>query len=137
MARVFIFLTLVSMLLAATALISVLSVENKRRIRGLPRFAWVLLIILVPLLGSIAYFLAGWSLRERRSAAPWPFGGPRAEPPKPKAPDDDPEFLRSLDRRATSQHEQDLDGQDLLRQREEELKYREDDRRRRDPGVEG
>lgn len=126
MARVFIFLTLASMLLAAAALISVLSVEDKSKIRGLPRFAWVILIIIAPLLGSVAYFIAGRPPKEGRSGAGWRI----PEPPRPSAPDDDPDFLRSLEDRTTSP-----DEQEILRRLEDELE--EDERRRRDPGTEG
>jgi len=59
-------------------------------VRGLPRPAWILLIILVgplgiPAFGSVAYLL---------------FGRPVAIPRRGRrvpAPDDDPEFLRRLD----------------------------------------
>ncbi len=52
------------------------------------RWAWVLLILLLPLIGPMAWLL---------------LGRPRRQPPKPPpgrdqplAPDDDPDFLRRL-----------------------------------------
>jgi hypothetical protein len=58
-------------------------------VRGLPRPAWVLLIILVGPLGFPPFGALGYLL----------FGRPTGRPaPAPVvAPDDDPEFLRSLD----------------------------------------
>ncbi|MHA3022849.1 PLDc N-terminal domain-containing protein [Mycobacterium sp. BMJ-28] len=32
---------------------------DEQRIRGLPRTTWILLVVLVPLAGSIAWFIAG------------------------------------------------------------------------------
>jgi hypothetical protein len=131
MFRVVVVLALASVLLAALALISSLSVEDRSRLRGLPRWAWVLVILLVPTLGPIAYFLAG---------RPLPEGGPRpggwlpggrlpggpTGPRRQRAPDDDPEFLRSLDQPTLS-----TEDEKLLRRWEEDLKRREDERRRR------
>jgi hypothetical protein len=57
-------------------------------VRTLPRWAWALLIVLLPLLGSVAWLFVGR-----------PQGPPRPNPPRrgrPVAPDDDPDFLRGL-----------------------------------------
>jgi hypothetical protein len=59
--------------------------SDARDVRGLPRPAW-LLLILVPLVGAIAYLVAGRPLHAPEEPAARPF-----------APDDDPEFLRRLD----------------------------------------
>jgi hypothetical protein len=90
-------LAVAHVLLAAVALISCLSIKNKRVIRRMPRALWVIVILLVPLAGSVAWFLAGRPYRISRSRAGWRnlLGTP--EPPLPPAPDDDPDFLRSLD----------------------------------------
>jgi hypothetical protein len=95
MFRAAVFLAVASVLGAALALISCLSVEDRREIRGLPRWAWVLVILLVPLAGPIAWFALG---RPRRKIVP-ETGWRPPQPPRPKAPDDDPEFLRSLNKR--------------------------------------
>jgi hypothetical protein len=57
-------------------------------VRTLPRWAWAVVILLVPLLGSLAWLSLG---RPRES-------GGSAPPPKrrPVAPDDDPDFLRGI-----------------------------------------
>jgi len=89
-------LALASLLLSAFAVISCLSVEDKRRIRLLPRALWMIIILLVPLAGGVAWFAAGRprTLRLRRSG--WRAAFRLPEPAGPPAPDDDPTFLRSL-----------------------------------------
>ena len=59
-------------------------------VRNLPKLLWALLILLFPLVGSIAWFIAG---RPRR---PRPQGGRTHRPGPPRGPDDDPDFLRRL-----------------------------------------
>ncbi|MCO1599666.1 PLD nuclease N-terminal domain-containing protein [Micromonospora sp. RHAY321] len=126
MARLYVLLFLVQIVLAVCALISCLSAEEGQ-IRALPRIAWVLIILFFPLVGSIAWFVAG---REPGSGArkAGPAGNRPAERPsrRPLAPDDDPEFLRSVQERAQQS------DQELFRQWEEDLRRREDDLRRRD-----
>lgn len=89
MVRLFIFLAAVQLVLLVLALISALSAD---RVRNAPRVGWVLLILLVPLLGPVGYFLWG------RPTAPPREGSPtRRGPSRPSSPDDDPDFLRSMD----------------------------------------
>ncbi|MEZ0164936.1 PLDc N-terminal domain-containing protein [Kineococcus sp. LSe6-4] len=57
-------------------------------LRNLPRWAWVLLVLLVPLVGGIAYVVAG----RPTDQPPRPHGSR----PAPRGPDDDEEFLRGL-----------------------------------------
>jgi len=71
---------------------------------GAPRVLWVLLVLLVPLFGSVAWIAIS---RMRRSAQPGGTGGTAPRGPGgrpvvrrrqgPVAPDDDPDFLRQLD----------------------------------------
>lgn len=56
-------------------------------IRNLPKWAWILLIILVAPIGSIGYWIAG---RPRRRGS---NGGSKR---RVLPPDDDPDFLRRL-----------------------------------------
>lgn len=97
-------------------------------IRNLPKWGWVVLIIFVPVIGSIAYLVAGrptaTSYGPARRAA-WPAtqtsGFPEYERP-PRGPDDDADYLRSL-RRVDNEHEAMLrEWEDDLRRREEQLK---------------
>lgn len=131
MFRVAVVVALASVLLTALALISCLSVEDKREIRGLPRAAWVLVILLAPLAGAIAWFLAGRPLAAGvPGPAAWRVGAGFPEPRRPTAPDDDPEFLRTLDQRTVAETDE-----EQLRRREEDLKRREDEQGRRDLGT--
>ena len=89
MVRLFIFLAAAQLALFVLALISCLSVD---RVRVLPRGLWVLLIVVVPLAGPIAYFVAG-----RPAAAPLESSLVRRAARRTSSPDDDPEFLRTVD----------------------------------------
>jgi Phospholipase_D-nuclease N-terminal len=104
MARLFVFLFFAQIALAAVALISCLSAEEDE-IRALPRLGWVLVILLLPVVGSIIWFYAGRPVAAEQAVEPaadagWPAPTGRSErqKPRPIAPDDDPEFLRSLGR---------------------------------------
>ncbi len=57
------------------------------RVRLMPRWLWVAVIIFVPGFGALAWFVLG---RPSRGA------GPRPTVRRPRAPDDDPDFLRGL-----------------------------------------
>ncbi|HEU4347794.1 MAG TPA: PLDc N-terminal domain-containing protein [Actinoplanes sp.] len=113
MVRVFVFLAAVQLVLVVLGLISSLSAD---RVRTLPRFLWISLILLIPLLGPTAYFVFG------RPLPPPQEGGPvRRVAPRPASPDDDPDFLRSMnteqfrrDRELLAQWETDLqdDGEE-------------------------
>ncbi|HEX2316091.1 MAG TPA: PLDc N-terminal domain-containing protein [Thermomonospora sp.] len=71
---------------------------DENDVRLLPKFGWFLLVLLGFLVGSALWLLAG---RPRVPAGPSgprpPSPGPRPAPPR--GPDDDPDFLRGLDRR--------------------------------------
>ncbi|RKN19985.1 PLDc_N domain-containing protein [Micromonospora musae] len=125
MLRLYVLLFVAQIVLAVCALISCLSAEEGE-IRALPRIGWALIILFFPLVGSIAWFLAG---REKKPG-PAAGGGARRTPtrerPKPLAPDDDPEFLKSIAERSRR------DDQELFRRWEEDLRRREEDLRRRE-----
>lgn len=101
-------------------------------VRNLPKPAWVLLIVLLPLVGGIAWLVAG---RPQRGAAarpvPWPStataGFPEDERPRSTAPDDDPELLAGL-RGSDERHER------MLRDWEADLRAREQGLRDAGPG---
>lgn len=117
MARLFAFVFLLQIAMAVVALISCLSAEPAE-IRRLPRLVWAVLIVLIPVAGPILWFLAG---RARPNQGP---GGVRRRPP---APDDDPDFLRTLDSdKARRDREQFERWEEDLRRREEELRRDED-----------
>jgi hypothetical protein len=94
--------------------------------RNLPKGFWILIIVVLPIVGGIAWLVAG---RPTRPA--WPVrttGFPEYERVRPLAPDDDPQFLASL-RKVDAEHEETLGQWEAdLRRREEELRRRERER---------
>ena len=121
MARVFALVFLLQIAMAVVALISCLWAEPAE-IRRLPRLLWAAVIVLVPVGGPILWFLAG---RAR------PQDGPGSRPRRPVAPDDDPDFLRTLDAdKARRDREQFEHWEQDLRRREEELRRDQDPRLR-------
>lgn len=73
--------------------------------RSLPKLAWIFLVLLVPLLGSIAWLVAGRRWNRAGSASQRPSAGRtgRTSRPAPTNPDDDEEFLAGLRLRAEEQ----------------------------------
>lgn len=113
-------------LLVVLALISCLSAEDGE-VRALPRYIWVIVILLFPLVGSITYFVAGRPLKTAPGGDAWRAGGGFPEATRPKrtlAPDDDPEFLNAIDARSKKEDEE------MLRRWEEDLRRRERDLRK-------
>ena len=90
-------LYLLPLALAIYALVDLVQ-TGEDEVQGLPKLAWVALIVLFWVVGPIAWLLAG--KRGRRSFLPGPqpraAGGPTGG--RPVAPDDDPDFLRGLGR---------------------------------------
>ncbi|GAA3743945.1 PLD nuclease N-terminal domain-containing protein [Micromonospora maritima] len=129
MARLYVLLFLAQIVLAVCALISCLSAEDGQ-VKALPRMVWVLVILFFPLIGSIAWFVAG----RERPAGPAGAGGataPGTPARRPLAPDDDPDFLASLDKRSRDEDQERLRRwEEDLRRREQELRDRPDDRDR-------
>lgn len=68
--------------------------------RNLPKLLWVIIIVLLPPVGGLFWLLLGRPTGpyEARTFPPGQ-GRPRPRPPAPKGPDDDPDFLKDLDRR--------------------------------------
>lgn len=56
-------------------------------VRRLPRWGWLIIIVLIPTFGAVAYLIAG---RPKRP------GNGGKKPKRSVAPDDDPDFLRGL-----------------------------------------
>lgn len=103
-------------------------------LRGLPRFAWVVLILFFPVIGSVVWLLAGRARGgAERPRIAWPTGPMAGTPNQQRparrvvAPDDDPEFLsklgRSNSRRGNGEHDALLDEWERdLRRREADLR---------------
>ena len=94
--------------------------------RNMPKVIWLIVVILLPTIGSVAWLLLG-----RPTDAGFVPGDTSPRPPlrerprkiSPRGPEDSPEFMSGLDERA-----------DKLKKWEEDLKRREDELRRREEG---
>ena len=92
--------------------------------RNLSKTTWILLIIFVPIVGAVAWLVAGRPQGDqRRTAVPWPStataGFPEYERPRPaRGPDDDDDFLADL-------RSSDRDHETMLAQWEAQLRDRE------------
>ncbi len=73
---------------------------DKSEVRLLPKWAWVLLCLLVPFFGGLLYLMVGRPLAK----------GPKPQKRKTVAPDDDPNFLRDLDKKLRKDDENKDDG---------------------------
>ncbi|MCT1908585.1 PLD nuclease N-terminal domain-containing protein [Brachybacterium paraconglomeratum] len=63
------------------------------KVRGVPKWAWIVLIVLIPWVGPLTWLFVG----KERSWGRGSSGGPGPRRDGPLAPDEDPEFLRKLD----------------------------------------
>jgi hypothetical protein len=77
------------------------ALADGRRVRAVPKAAWIAIVVVFAVIGGILWFIVG---RPRRDLA----SGPRTV-----APDDDPGFLRNLER--------DRQQQERIRRLEQEL----------------
>jgi hypothetical protein len=123
--RLYGFLFLADLALMVIAVIDCLSTDEYA-VRNLPKLAWVFLILLFSPIGGIAWFVAGRPQRHMpRAAGAWRPGSgfPEYDRPRPVAPDDDPDFLRTRSRR---------DDEEMFSKWEADLRRREEDLRRRE-----
>ena len=94
----------------------------RQRVRSLSRGVWVLLVIVLPVLGGVLWFLLG------RSPATRPGGGSGY-----RGPEDDPDFLGGP--HGPERHRTDKDHDDeTLRELEQQFRDRDRDHRRDDDG---
>src|SRR4051812_47882907 len=130
MGRLLVFLAIADLAVLVIALIDCLSVPAED-IRALPRVLWVVLIIVFTPIGGIAWFAAGRPVSVPANAAHGHPAGTRTTARGSGAPDDDPDFLRSLGGTgAPSPHAK--EDAELLRLWEEDLRRREEELRERD-----
>ncbi|MDQ0649354.1 hypothetical protein QFZ53_003550 [Microbacterium natoriense] len=62
------------------------AVQPATRHRGVPKGVWIAIVIVVPVIGGILWFTIGRRRADDQDARPY-------------APDDDPAFLRSIDKK--------------------------------------
>ncbi|UTT38867.1 PLD nuclease N-terminal domain-containing protein [Glutamicibacter mishrai] len=85
MVRILIFAAVVSVALMIYTLIEC-SRAPKHLVRSLPKSAWAVVIIILPLVGAVLWFILGRPINERNQQAT-----------QQTAPDDDEDFLRQLE----------------------------------------
>ncbi|ADB31701.1 hypothetical protein Kfla_2633 [Kribbella flavida DSM 17836] len=83
---------LISLVLTVYALFSCIQTRNED-VPYLPKLVWLVLIVFVPFAGPIT-----WLLMARNAGRPQRPVRQASSPARPVAPDDDPDFLASLER---------------------------------------
>ena len=72
---------------------------EKYKVRAIPKGAWILVILLLPVIGAVLWLFFGRPKKEE----------PGNQPQRGRGPDDDPQFLRNLEERRRQQaHERRL-----------------------------
>lgn len=108
MSRLLVIVPLVVIALTVLSLVD-LGTMDSRRVRGLPKWGWVLVILFLPIVGAALWFFVGRARQET--------DGDRV--PRPMAPDDDPAFLGRINR--------DREQEERIRRLEQELSELDDD----------
>ncbi|MEU2788364.1 PLD nuclease N-terminal domain-containing protein [Streptomyces sp. NPDC007100] len=107
----------------------------ENQVRGLPKIAWVFIILLFGevLIGPVAWLVAGRPRREHAGGAPapWQRGG-RGPAAKWVAPDDNPDFLRTL--KDGGKQDQGKKDEAMFKNWEADLRRREEELRRKENG---
>ena len=122
-------LILVPLALSIYAFIDCVTTQEKD-VRFMPKPVWAILILLFPLVGSVSWLIIG-----RDRATSQRIGGPSGG--RWVAPDDNPEFLKSLkDEKAETVEEPEpvVDDDAHLRDWEADLRRREEELKRRESG---
>jgi hypothetical protein len=104
-------------LIAAAVLIYTvvdIALIDRSRVKALPKVLWILIVLVLPIIGAVLWFFLG---RERLSERGSGGGSVRRGP---RAPDDDPDFLRKLSREQAQQ--------ERIRELEERLRDIDDDK---------
>jgi hypothetical protein len=107
------YLSLIVLVVMIAALVDIIG-SDAAGIRGIPRWAWLLLVIFLPLVGSVVWFLAGRPVaatawRASGSGRASALGFPEYDVPgrfEPADPEADAEFLRRCRERAEQQRRQ-------------------------------
>jgi hypothetical protein len=105
MVRLYLIVGIAAVVFTIYAAIDCLMTDNHRA-RGIPKPLWVLVILFIPIIGAVLWFVIG---KDRRA------GGKVRQ----LAPDDDPAFLRGLGK--------DKEQEERIRRLEQELAELDDD----------
>ncbi|MDR6167495.1 hypothetical protein QE367_001699 [Microbacterium paludicola] len=119
---VYLLLPLLVLVLMVAALVDAIT-RRDDQVKHLPKFAWVLFIVFLPLLGSVLWFALGreWDTAPRESMS---FGDPRRwsrDEPAPAAPASRPQ---PRDYRSTAQQLADLEREIEIAELEAEIRRR-------------
>lgn len=110
---------ILALVLTAVMVFSIVDIAtiDRSRVRHLPKFVWMVLVVVTSVLGSMLWFAIG---RERKG-----LGGQSAgRRPKPLGPEDDPNFIDDIEqrRRNREQEERIRDLERQLRELDDEPK---------------
>jgi hypothetical protein len=100
-------LALIEIVLLVYCVLNIITTPDGE-VRNLPKLLWLVLVVVLPLIGGIAWLIAG---RPQGPARSVPYKGNRGVPPEydrpgratAYRPDDDEDFLRRLRERAEQQ----------------------------------
>ena len=100
--------------LAAIAIFTVFTTvyavtADSSRVRNLPKWVWVLFCLFIPVIGGLLYITIGRPVYSTRGNASGASGQSFGWSGRAKAPDDDPDFLRDLDKKIKPQDEDPTD----------------------------
>ena len=102
-------LGMVELVLLVYCVLSVITTPDSQ-VQHLPKLLWLVIVVLLPLAGGIAWLLAGRAKGPQQGSMPYKGNPGRPTPgldrPRPTAttaPDDDEAFLRGLRERAAEQ----------------------------------
>lgn len=92
--------TILILALTVWCLVSIVQASDGA-VRNLPRWAWIVLVLIFPLVGGVAYVVAGRPLASVEGYGRGSAGRYRGSPgaprrPAPRGPDDDEDFLKGL-----------------------------------------
>jgi hypothetical protein len=88
--------------------------------RNLPKVLWLIVVLIVPDVGSVAWLVLGRP-RSARTLQPRSWQRPpRPQAHRPRGPEDSPQFMSGID-----EHRRLRAWEDELRKREEEIRRRE------------
>ena len=116
------FSVLLELVLLVYCLVHVIT-SPEDEVRNLPKWAWILLILFFPLVGGIAYLIAGRPVSQARTGWAPGAGFPESERPHPSTSDIDESLAADLAR--------------LDREHEESLRRWEADLRKREHDIQG
>lgn len=112
MPRLLVVLVVVAVAFTIYTLVDVL-LTDRSRVRGLQKPLWAILVVLLPVIGGILWLVIGKARRTSRGA-------------RVIAPDDDPDFLGSINREDVARR---AEQEERLRRLEQELADLDDDTR--------